>query len=128
MDLLTLTGLEDSLLEQFPKQLSGGQRQRVGLARALMLDPALLLLDEPLGALDPIVRAELQQQLKLLFARMKKTVILVTHDLAEAAFLGDHILLMSEGKIVQSGTYSELLNHPNSEFVSHFIHAQAGSK
>src|SRR5205085_6315806 len=90
-ELCALTRFPDSGLDRFPVELSGGQRQRISLMRALMLSPELLLLDEPLGALDPLVRAALQKDLKEIFIRLKQTAILVTHDLAEAAYLGDEI-------------------------------------
>jgi osmoprotectant transport system ATP-binding protein len=92
--------------------------------RALMLSPELLLLDEPLGALDPLVRAALQKDLKEIFARLRQTALLVTHDLAEAAYLGDEIVLMNEGRIVQQGSLSDLRDKPTSNFVSEFINAQ----
>jgi osmoprotectant transport system ATP-binding protein len=92
--------------------------------RALALSPALLLLDEPLGALDPLVRAALQKDLKEIFKRLEQTVILVTHDLAEAAYLADEIVLMNEGRVVQTGTLDELRERPASEFVTEFINAQ----
>jgi osmoprotectant transport system ATP-binding protein len=92
--------------------------------RALMLAPELLLLDEPLGALDPLVRAGLQKDLKEIFTRLNQTVLLVTHDLAEAAYLGDHIVLMNEGQIVQQGSIDDLRRNPATEFVSEFINAQ----
>jgi osmoprotectant transport system ATP-binding protein len=92
--------------------------------RALMLDPPILVLDEPLGALDPLVRASLQKQLKEIFSVLKKTVVLVTHDINEAAFFGDTVTLMTEGKVVQHGTLSDLINHPASPFVTEFINAQ----
>ena len=92
--------------------------------RALALSPKLLLLDEPLGALDPLVRAALQKDLKEIFQRLQQTAILVTHDLAEAAFLGNEIVLMNEGRIVQKGTLGELRSQPASSFVSEFITAQ----
>ncbi|GAB5519542.1 MAG: ATP-binding cassette domain-containing protein [Rhodothermales bacterium] len=111
-------------LRQYPQQLSGGQRQRVGLIRALMLDPDALLLDEPLGALDPMIRADLQDELRALFAKLKKTAVLVTHDMAEAAFFGDTIHLMRAGQIVQSGTFDDLLERPTVPFVTEFIQAQ----
>jgi osmoprotectant transport system ATP-binding protein len=111
-------------LNRFPVQLSGGQRQRVSLMRALMLDPDVLLLDEPLGALDPMIRSDLQADLKEIFQRLKKTVVLVTHDMGEAAFFGDVIVLLREGRIVQSGTLDELVNAPMDPFVTHFINAQ----
>ncbi len=123
-ELCALTRLPEKLLDRFPVELSGGQRQRVSLMRALMLSPELLLLDEPLGALDPLVRATLQKDLKEIFARLKQTAILVTHDLAEAAFLGDTIVLMNDGKIVQHGTLSDLRSNPSSSFVTEFLEAQ----
>jgi osmoprotectant transport system ATP-binding protein len=92
--------------------------------RALMLSPELLLLDEPLGALDPLVRAALQKDLKEIFQRLKQTAILVTHDLAEAAYLGDEIVLMNAGRVVQRGTLANLRERPNDPFVSDFINAQ----
>jgi putative spermidine/putrescine transport system ATP-binding protein len=107
-----------------PAELSGGQRQRVALARALVNRPKVLLLDEPLGALDPIVRAELQGQLGRLFASLGKTVVLVTHDLREAARLGDRITLMTGGRVVQQGTLAELAARPASPFVTEFLTAQ----
>ena len=111
-------------LERYPAELSGGQRQRVSLMRALMLSPEVLLLDEPLGALDPLVRSSLQKDLKEIFARLKQTAVLVTHDMGEAAYLADEIVLMNEGRIVQRGTVVDLRDHPASAFVSEFINAQ----
>src|SRR5213079_1127128 len=108
IELCELTRFSQNLLPRYPLELSGGQRQRVSLMRALMLSPELLLLDEPLGALDPLVRAALQKDLKEIFARLKQTTILVTHDLAEAAYLADEIVLMSEGHVVQIGTLEDL--------------------
>ncbi len=116
----------ENLLDRYPLELSGGQRQRVSLMRALMLSPELLLLDEPLGALDPLVRAALQKDLKEIFARLRQTALLVTHDLAEAAYLGDEIVLMNEGRIVQQGSLNDLQQNPASNFVSEFINAQRG--
>jgi osmoprotectant transport system ATP-binding protein len=123
-ELCALTRFPETLLDRYPLELSGGQRQRVSLMRALMLSPQLLLLDEPLGALDPLVRAALQQDLKEIFARLNQTVLLVTHDLAEAAYLGDEIVLMNEGRIVQQGSIADLRERPASDFVSEFISAQ----
>ena len=123
-ELSALTRFPEDALDRFPLELSGGQRQRISLMRALMLSPELLLLDEPLGALDPLVRAALQQDLKEIFARLNQTAILVTHDLAEAAYLGDEIVLMSEGRVVQKGSLADLREHPATEFVSDFINAQ----
>jgi osmoprotectant transport system ATP-binding protein len=125
-DLCALTRFPENLLDRYPLELSGGQRQRVSLMRALMLSPELLLLDEPLGALDPLVRAALQKDLKEIFARLKQTALLVTHDLAEAAYLGDEIVLMHEGRIVQQGSIVDLRERPASDFVSEFITAQRG--
>lgn len=123
-DLCALTRFSETLLDRYPVELSGGQRQRVSLMRALMLAPELLLLDEPLGALDPLVRASLQKDLKEIFANLKQTALLVTHDLAEAAYLGDEIVLMNEGRIVQRGSIVDLREKPATEFVSEFINAQ----
>src|SRR5947208_16218874 len=124
VELCELTRFSNNLLSRYPIELSGGQRQRVSLMRALMLSPELLLLDEPLGALDPLVRASLQKDLKEIFARLRQTALLVTHDLAEAAYLGDEIVLVNEGRIVQQGSLSDLRDNPNNNFVSEFINAQ----
>jgi osmoprotectant transport system ATP-binding protein len=123
-ELCALTRFPKAALDRFPVELSGGQRQRISLMRALMLSPELLLLDEPLGALDPLVRAALQKDLKEIFGRLRQTAILVTHDLAEAAYLGDEIVLMSEGRVVQRGTLDDLRTKPASAFVTDFINAQ----
>ena len=123
-ELAGLVQLPRESLSRYPSGLSGGQRQRIGLMRALMLDPPLLLFDEPLGALDPITRSELQEQLKDIFARLNKTVVLVTHDMGEAAYFGDLIVLMREGKIVQTGTLDDLLQRPSEKYVTDFIRAQ----
>ncbi|MCI0546315.1 MAG: ATP-binding cassette domain-containing protein [Candidatus Rokubacteria bacterium] len=122
-ELAGLVGL-DGLVRRYPGELSGGQRQRVGLMRALVLDPPVLLLDEPLGALDPIVRAELQGELGRLFADLGKTVVLVTHDVREAALLGDTITLLTDGRVVQQGSFAELSERPASPFVTEFLTAQ----
>ena len=123
-ELARLTQFPQEGLDRFPKQLSGGQRQRVSLMRALLLEPDILLLDEPLGALDPMIRNELQQQLKQIFLDLEITVVMVTHDLHEAAYFGHQIVLLKDGRIVQRGTASELLNNPQEEFVTQFIRAQ----
>ena len=123
-ELAGLVRLSVDSLGRFPSRLSGGQRQRVSLMRALMLDPDVLLLDEPLGALDPMIRAELQADLKNVFQALRKTVVLVTHDMGEAAFFGDRIVLLREGAIVQAGTIHELLEAPADPFVTRFINAQ----
>jgi osmoprotectant transport system ATP-binding protein len=125
-ELCALTRFPENLLDRYPLELSGGQRQRVSLMRASMLSPELLLLDEPLGALDPLVRAALQKDLKEIFARLQQTALLVTHDLAEAAYLGDKIVLISEGRIVQQGSIVDFRERPASNFVSDFINAQRG--
>jgi osmoprotectant transport system ATP-binding protein len=123
-ELCALTRFPEAAIDRYPLELSGGQRQRISLMRALMLSPELLLLDEPLGALDPLVRAALQKDLKEIFQRLKQTAILVTHDLAEAAYLGDEIVLMNEGRVVQRGTLDDLRNAPANDFVADFINAQ----
>jgi osmoprotectant transport system ATP-binding protein len=125
-ELCALTRFPQGALDRYPIELSGGQRQRISLMRALALSPELLLLDEPLGALDPLVRAALQKDLKEIFARLKQTAILVTHDLAEASYLGDEIVLMNEGRVVQIGTLEDLRAKPASDFVTDFINAQRG--
>jgi osmoprotectant transport system ATP-binding protein len=123
-ELCALTRFPETALDRFPLELSGGQRQRISLMRALTLSPELLLLDEPLGALDPLVRAALQKDLKEIFQRLSQTAVLVTHDLAEAAYLGDEIVLMSEGRVVQKGSIKDLRDRPSDAFVRDFISAQ----
>ncbi len=125
-ELCQLTKFPNNALDRYPLELSGGQRQRVSLMRALMLSPELLLLDEPFAALDPVVRMNLQRDLKEICARLQQTVLLVTHDLTEAAFLGDEIALMNEGRIVQRGSVADLRAKPANEFVREFISAQRG--
>jgi osmoprotectant transport system ATP-binding protein len=107
-ELLALVGLEPEVAARFPRQLSGGQRQRVGVARALAADPPVVLMDEPFGALDPITRASLRREFRDLARRLKKTVLLVTHDVREALFLGDRVAWMRSGKRVFVGTPGEL--------------------
>ena len=124
LELCELTRFSGNSLSHYPIELSGGQRQRVSLMRALMLSPELLLLDEPLGALDPLVRASLQEDLKEIFARLRQTALLVTHDLAEAAYFGDEIVLMNEGRVVQQGSIVDLREKPVNDFVREFINAQ----
>jgi len=123
-ELGALVRLEGSVLARHPCEISGGQRQRVGLMRALMLDPPVLLLDEPLSALDPIVRAALQTELKRVFNSVRKTVVLVTHDLGEAAYFGHTITLLGEGAVVQHGPLAELARRPASAYVTEFLNAQ----
>ena len=123
-ELAVLTRFPADALDRYPGELSGGQRQRVSLMRALALSPELLLLDEPLAALDPLVRAALQQDLKRIFAELQQTVVLVTHDMSEAAYLGDEIVLMNAGRMVQRGTLSDLRDRPADPFVAEFLNAQ----
>src|SRR5438876_9066276 len=123
-ELTELTQFPPDGLTRYPAQLSGGQRQRVSLMRALMLDPDALLLDEPLGALDPMIRSELQTDLRRIFQTLAKTVVLVTHDLGEAGFFGDLLVLLRAGKIVQQGALADLVHAPADPFVTRFINAQ----
>lgn len=119
-------GFDAALLPRYPQELSGGQRQRLALLRALMIDPPALLLDEPLSALDPISRHHLQDELHELIGRLHKTVLLVSHDLAEAAFLAPRLLLMQAGRIVQEGSLQALRDAPSNDFVRAFVSAQRG--
>ncbi len=123
-ELAELVRLGIDLLARFPTELSGGQRQRVGIMRALMLDPEVLLLDEPMGALDPMVRRSLQDDLKGIFAKLSKTVLLVTHDLTEAAILSEDVVLMSGGEVAQRGSLAAMAKAPASGFVTAFLRAQ----
>jgi osmoprotectant transport system ATP-binding protein len=123
-ELLQLTRFPTGAVDRYPSKLSGGQAQRVSLMRALMLDPDVLLLDEPLGALDPITRFELQEDLRDVFERLRKTVVLVTHDLGEAVFFGERLVLLRDGRIVQQGSFDELVSRPADPFVTRFIQAQ----
>jgi osmoprotectant transport system ATP-binding protein len=125
-ELAELTRFPADGLDRHPHQLSGGQRQRVGLMRALMLDPDALLLDEPLGALDPLVRADLQAELRDIFRTLGKTVVLVTHDLGEAAYFADRVVLLRDGQVVQEGTPRDLWHRPAGPFVTRFVQAQRG--
>lgn len=127
-ELAALAQITREELKRYPVELSGGQRQRVSLMRALMLDPSIILLDEPLGALDPMIRARLQQDLKRIFNQLKKTILWITHDMAEAAFFGHEIVLMREGRVVQQGPVERLLRQPAEPFVTEFILAQRPPK
>jgi len=119
---LALVGLDPGRFARlFPHQLSGGQRQRVGVARALAADPGLILMDEPFGALDPIIRRDLQDEFRALQRRLGKTVILVTHDIREACRVADRLALMDRGRVVQQGTAAELMASPASDFVRDFF-------
>lgn len=123
-ELSELVRIDKKILDRKPDDISGGQAQRISLIRALMLDPDILLFDEPLGSIDPLVRHELQSDLKDIFRSLNKTVLLVTHDLGEAAFLGDEIVLMKEGEIVQQGDIQSIMGRPKTKFVEEFITAQ----
>jgi osmoprotectant transport system ATP-binding protein len=123
-ELVELTHFPADRLDRYPAEMSGGQRQRVSLMRGLMLDPELLLLDEPLGALDPLIRNELQADLRDIFRRLGKTVVLVTHDLGEAGYLGDNVVLLRAGRIEQQAPFDTLVRQPASDFVREFITAQ----
>jgi osmoprotectant transport system ATP-binding protein len=122
--LAALVRIPPEALARYPQQLSGGQRQRIGIMRALMLDPPLLLLDEPLGALDPVTRYELQTDLKGIFEQLGKTVVLVTHDLAEAAYFAHEIVLLRDGRVLQRGTLDDFAQRPADPYVTRFMHAQ----
>jgi osmoprotectant transport system ATP-binding protein len=124
-ELIELTHFPRDGMIRYPTQLSGGQRQRVGLMRALMLGPELLLLDEPLGALDPMIRAELRAELRAIFQMLGQTVVLVTHDLVEAEFFADRVVLLREGAVVQDGSMRDLVENPADEFVTRFVRAQS---
>ena len=123
-ELRELTHFPEDGLDRYPAELSGGQRQRVSLMRALMLDPDVLLLDEPLGALDPMIRAGLQEELRDIFRTLSKTVVMVTHDVGEAGYFGDEIVLMRDGRIVQKGSLEDFVKSPVEDFVTQFINAQ----
>lgn len=123
-ELIEQLHLSPELLQKYPQELSGGQQQRVGLARALAADPPVLLMDEPFGALDVITRESITREFAHLEVLKKKTIVMVTHDVREAFQMGDKILLMDKGKIVQEGTPADLLFHPTNEFVSKFFDTQ----
>ncbi len=128
-ELVSLVGLTPDLIGRYPAELSGGQQQRVGVARALAADPPVLLMDEPFGAVDPIVRARLQQELRALQERLRKTIVFVTHDIDEAITLGDRIALLNVGGILeQFGSPQEILRDPENEFVAEFLGSDRGLK
>ncbi|WP_029144612.1 ABC transporter ATP-binding protein [Microbacterium luticocti] len=128
-ELMHTVGLDEQMATRYPSQLSGGQQQRVGVARGLAADPNILLMDEPFGAVDPIVRAELQQELMRLQSEIGKTIVFVTHDVDEAFLLGDQVVLLQVGaQIAQVGTPSEIIEAPASDFVSSFIGAERGRR
>ncbi|MBV7293715.1 ABC transporter ATP-binding protein [Corynebacterium sp. TAE3-ERU16] len=124
-ELLELLGLDGSLAKRYPSELSGGQAQRVGVARALADDPNILLMDEPFGAIDPVVRRDLQEQILDLQEKISKTIVLVTHDIDEAFLLGDNIVLLEMGaRIAQAGTAEDFVTDPASDFVASFVGTQ----
>src|SRR4029077_3017025 len=123
-ELRKIVDLDPEILTRFPREMSGGQKQRVSIMRAAMMNPAVMLLDEPMAALDPLIRRSVQQELKSIFQRLDKTVLLVTHDLGEAVFLAEQLTMLHEGRVVQSGSYRDLLLSPASPFVNQFINAQ----
>lgn len=121
-ELMDLVGLDSSLAKRYPQQLSGGQQQRVGVARALAVDPNILLMDEPFGAVDPVVRRDLQRELLDLQARLSKTVVFVTHDIDEAFLVADQMVILREGaEVAQQGTPEDILSNPADDFVASFI-------
>ena len=129
LELLDTVGLDRALADRYPSQLSGGQQQRVGVARGLAANPNILLMDEPFGAVDPIVRAELQHELLRLQRELDKTVVFVTHDIDEAFLLGDQVVILEKGaKIAQQGHPREILANPANDFVASFIGADRGKR
>jgi osmoprotectant transport system ATP-binding protein len=128
-ELLALVGLEGSAYaDKFPDELSGGEAQRVGVARALAADPPVLLMDEPFGAVDPLTRERLQAEFVAIQARLKKTVVFVTHDIDEAVKLGDRIAIMRDGRLIQYDTPERVLAYPADEFVAGFVGAERALK
>ncbi|SDB80820.1 osmoprotectant transport system ATP-binding protein [Raineyella antarctica] len=122
LELLELVGLDPGIADRYPSQLSGGQRQRVGVARALAADPNILLMDEPFGAVDPVVRRDLQRELQRIQADLGKTILFVTHDVDEAFLLGSNVLVLRKGaEVAQSGEPSQIMAHPADDFVAEFI-------
>lgn len=129
LELMARVGLDSRLARRFPSQLSGGQQQRVGVARALAADPNILLMDEPFGAVDPIVRRELQEELLRLQSELGKTILFVTHDIDEAFLLGDEVVvLQNKGVIAQQGTPTEILAEPANDFVRDFVGANRADR
>ncbi|MBF9335205.1 ABC transporter ATP-binding protein [Microbacterium lacticum] len=129
LELLDIVGLDRALADRYPRQLSGGQQQRVGVARGLAADPNILLMDEPFGAVDPIVRSELQTETLRLQRDLDKTVVFVTHDIDEAFLLGDQVVILEKGAhIAQVGTPSEIIENPASAFVAKFIGVERGAR
>jgi len=129
LELMDTVGLDRGLAQRYPSQLSGGQQQRVGVARGLAVDPNILLMDEPFGAVDPLVRSDLQQELIRLQRELDKTVVFVTHDIDEAFYLGDQVVILEKGgQIAQQGSPAEILSAPATDFVAEFIGANRGKR
>lgn len=129
LELMETVGLDTAMADRYPSQLSGGQQQRVGVARGLAADPNILLMDEPFGAVDPIVRDELQQELLRIQREVAKTIVFVTHDIDEAFLLGDQVAILEKGaRIAQVGSPSEIIEQPATEFVADFIGAERGAR
>ncbi|MBP2437506.1 ABC transporter ATP-binding protein [Microbacterium amylolyticum] len=129
MSLMDTVGLDTAMADRYPSQLSGGQQQRVGVARGLAADPNILLMDEPFGAVDPIVRAELQQELLRVQRELGKTIVFVTHDIDEAFLLGDQVAILAKGgRMLQVDSPSAIIENPADDFVASFIGAQRGSR
>ncbi|WP_166980102.1 ABC transporter ATP-binding protein [Paramicrobacterium fandaimingii] len=129
LELLDTVGLDRGLADRYPAQLSGGQQQRVGVARGLAIDPNILLMDEPFGAVDPIVRRELQQELLRIQSKLAKTIVFVTHDIDEAFLLGDNVVILRRGgHIVQAGTADDIISAPADDFVADFVGANEGKR
>lgn len=124
-ELLEMVGLNpNTYANRYPIELSGGQQQRIGIARALMEDPPVLLMDEPFGALDPITRNSMHEEFLLLNQKLGKTILIVTHDMDEAFKLGNNVILMNKGKIIQQGTHEDFVNNPQNQFVEDFVSHQ----
>ena len=129
LELLDKVGLDRDLADRYPRQLSGGQQQRVGVARALASDPNILLMDEPFGAVDPIVRADLQVELNRLQRELGKTIVFVTHDIDEAFVLADQVVIFRNGGVIaQAGTPAEILAAPADDFVASFVGADKSKR
>ncbi len=129
LELMDTVGLDRAFADRYPSQLSGGQQQRVGVARGLAVDPNILLMDEPFGAVDPLVRNDLQDELIRLQRELGKTVVFVTHDIDEAFKLGDQVVILKKGgEIAQQGTPAEILSEPADDFVANFIGAGRGRR
>ena len=129
LELMDVVGLDRAFARRFPAELSGGQQQRVGVARALAVGPNILLMDEPFGAVDPIVRADLQQEVLRIQRETETTIVFVTHDIDEAFLLGDQVVILAErGRIVQQGTPEEILANPADDFVASFVGSDRGKR